>query len=268
MCSLLYDCQIEVFDLKTLQLVNQVCCLAQYPFQGSLKFGMFADRKGQLWVANSSLNNISVWPRGATSPSMILDDPGETPLDVVRGHNGVVYVSNQSGSISVYARGATSPTSTLSDPQFAAAGGVTLDAGNNLYAVVNGSRACNIDKYPADSVTPTQLGICSGVGVGFDRAGNIITTSGGQVVIYPPGTTHPMNKFGHMISPAYFAFGTLGNNLFVVDVGPFPSLGVGTINEYAYPSGTLVNTITFAPDLCNKFGCATYGVAVALPAPL
>jgi hypothetical protein len=268
MCSLLYGCQIEVFDLKTLQSVNEICCLAQYPFQGMLKFGMFADRKGRLWVANSSLNNISVWPRGASTPSMILDDPGETPLDVVRGHDGVVYASNQSGSISVYARGATSPTSTLSDPQFAAVGGVTLDSGNNLYVVVTGSRGCNIDRYPARSTTPTQLGICSDVGVGFDATGNTVTTSGGQVVIYPPGGTQPTNKFGHMISPAYFAFGTLRNNLFVVDVGQFPSLGIGTINEYTYPGGALVNTITFAPALCNKFGCATDGVAVALPAPL
>lgn len=267
MCSLLYGCMIEVFSLKGLQLVNQVCCLARYPFQGPLAFGMFTDRKGQLWVANSDLQNISVWPRGASSPTLILSDPGETPLDVVRGYNGVVYVSNQSGSVSVYARGATSPTSTLLDSRFSAVGGVTLDSRNNLYVVVNGSGGCNIDTYPAGSTTPTQLGICSDVGVGFDSAGNIITTKANQVVVYPPGGTHPIYRFGHIGNPAYFALGTLENNLFVVDAGT-GSLGTGTINEYAYPGGTLVNTITFAPALCNKFGCSTYGVAVAFPAPL
>ena len=57
--------------------------------------GLFVDHLHQLWVANSSGQNILVFPKGATTANNILNDPTGIPIDVTVCPNGTVYVSNE-----------------------------------------------------------------------------------------------------------------------------------------------------------------------------
>lgn len=97
--------------------------------------GLFVDGRGALYVCNFGAGTVTVYPRGATSPSRTLTGAGVAPIDVVVGRDGTVYVADfaegQNGHVFEYAHGSTTPTTTISLAAYPE--GLALDHSNNLF---------------------------------------------------------------------------------------------------------------------------------------
>ena len=151
---------------------------------------IFVDSKRNLWVANSGAADVEVFARGATSPSKILNDPGQFPVDVTVCPNGTVYVSNLYstsgfGSVSVYARGSTNPTGSLAFPDELSNFFITCDAKGNVFTdLTNDSDEPIVIEYSGGGGSGIQLPIS---GIAFpgaikpDNAGNLLV--GDQIAL-------------------------------------------------------------------------------------
>jgi hypothetical protein len=101
--------------------------------------GLYVDAQHDLWVANPGANDVLVFKRGASSPSVTISDPN-APNDVAQCPNGTTYVTDAGGlgGIGVYPPGHTTPVRRL-EPQISGVGGFefydTCDAKGNVFAV-------------------------------------------------------------------------------------------------------------------------------------
>jgi hypothetical protein len=103
--------------------------------------GLYVDASRNLWIANTSGNDVLVFPPGSSTPSRTLDDAGALPSDVVLGNDGTAYVANildQSGygSIEVYPPGQNEPARAIRDPNAAENLFITIDTHGNLFVTV------------------------------------------------------------------------------------------------------------------------------------
>lgn len=110
--------------------------------------GLFVDPNGDLWVAwdidygwPTQTGGAYMYAPGATTPSVVLDDPSLTPSAIAVGPDGTVYLGNWTNNtgrqtnIEFYAAGATEPTGTLLPPQQVdELGRVAIDRAGNVYA--------------------------------------------------------------------------------------------------------------------------------------
>jgi len=228
---------------------------------GGLDFpiGLAVDKKGNLYVANSNGFNVPVYHRGASMPFKTLLDPNEYPDAVTIDSKGTVYVASETttqhmpGNVAVYAGGSTSPTSTLTDPNWLSAGAVTVDSSNNLYVCfISSSGPYGVDEFLAGTTMPINLGLklehtCNGLAK--DQHQNLVVADPGalKVEVFPPGSTSPSITF-----PAGSGF---PGNLAFANVNQLYASGdngVPQVEEFAYPSGKVINKITngFQPDFC------------------
>jgi hypothetical protein len=221
--------------------------------------GLFVDKHGDLYVANSNGFNVPVYHRGTATPFETLLDPGEYPNAVTMDSNGTVYVastitpSHTAGNVAVYAGGSTTPTSTLTDPNWFSAIAVTVDSSDNLYVCFDTpSGPFGVDEFLAGTTTPINLGLnlehsCDGLVK--DRQQNLVVADPGALTVdvFPPGSTSPSITF-----PAGSGFP--GNLAFASAKKLYASgdSGVPEVDEYAYPGGKVINTITkgFQQDFC------------------
>jgi len=172
--------------------------------------GIATDAKGNLFVANSGNNTVTVYPPGQTSPSVTYSNGIGTPYHVALGSDGTLYVANVSstpsgaGSVTEYAPGSTNPKSTITNPSMSAVA-VALDASNNLYVAWYGlsSGAVAIYKYPPGSTSGTNIGLDLPVpsfpvyALAFDHAGNLLLWyetldhATKYLATFAPGATEP-----------------------------------------------------------------------------
>ena len=135
-----YDGLVNGFSLKTGQLVEQLTGF-------SLPQGLATDRKGNLYVAATGNSAVYVFGRGATSPSLILDDASWYPTGAAVSISGEVAVANKystsygQGNVSFFKPGQSEPYNTVSgsimtNPEFCA-----YDARGNLYVIGGGRGA-------------------------------------------------------------------------------------------------------------------------------
>jgi len=203
--------------------------------------GMAVDRKLNLYVANTSNNTVTVYPPGQTSPSTTYSQSLSEPAGVAVGTDGTVYVENLGNSIVEYPAGSTSPSHVISAtfPIDAA-----LDSSNNLYVTYD---FCCVEKFAPGSTTGTDLGIVLSAngGIQIDGSNNVVVANQvntPMIEVFPPGQTSPSQVFGQEGDPNPIRFDHKAKHLYVGE--PTSS----TVNVYAYPSGTKVNTITSGVD--------------------
>lgn len=100
--------------------------------------GLAVDASGNLYVANSGNNTVTVYAPGQSRPSLTYSQGVSAPLGVAVGSDGTLYVANQTGStsgtgsVTEYPAGSIQPSLTISlASEYAYA--VALDSNNALY---------------------------------------------------------------------------------------------------------------------------------------
>jgi hypothetical protein len=155
-------------------------------------YGLFADGKGGLYVANDS--TITAYRPGAVHPWITYADTN-SPLYVVTDHSGRVYAANRNGTVTEYPRQQTTPDIRIKTPGVEA-DGINVDHASNLYVAYRGRQGHgSIEEFAPNSTDGRILGmnVWAPQGLQIDRSGNIIVVETGNATIdiFPPGKTHP-----------------------------------------------------------------------------
>jgi DNA-binding beta-propeller fold protein YncE len=260
-----YDCNcIQIYDQagKNQQPIGQIGKLTHPQ-------GLFVDANEQLWVSNTGARTVLMYKRGATKPSLLLNDPREYPVDVAVHTDGTVFVANtvtagfKAGDVVVYAAGAKNPTSKLVDPHFSRVIGVAVDAKKDVFvSYIDTKNRGRVDEFIAGSTIATRLGITVNFtgGIVLDQGGNIVLNDelAPATDVYAPPNWQLTGSFGKTGIPLYLALDQSESSIYVADGSG------GAVYQYAYPSGTLVNTISAGWSGSSP----PYGVAVSPAAPL
>lgn len=225
--------------------------------------GLATDKNGNLYVANQRGKTITVYPPGATSPSLTLTE-SDKPGDVVVGGNGYVYAGDLDGGVDVYPPGGTSPVRRLTNSALSRiVSGVGVDASNNVYATglstgSFGRARPAVVKFANGSGSGTNLGL-SGLkypdGVIVDKNNNLVVTNRrgrqGEILIYPPGQTSPSGTIGTYVGPpVHSALNKAENRIYVPETDEY-------VYIFDYPSGKFTGHTYTA-------GGTTLGVASTL----
>jgi hypothetical protein len=181
--------------------------------------GLFADSKGNLWVADATAQQIYEFAPGGAAPIQTLSDPYGVPVALtIDEKTGTVYVTEYKNNfdsttlVEVYAAGSATPTASLRDPEARNGGFDAVDNHGNLYvSFMTTSNKAQIDRWMGGTGTPANLGLV------LVSAGGIVTTSSGALAVCDPysyqcGTFAPGSKkmshiFGHMGRRRGGAFG-------------------------------------------------------------
>ncbi|HEY1882572.1 MAG TPA: NHL repeat-containing protein [Candidatus Cybelea sp.] len=225
--------------------------------------GLATDAKGNVYVAEAAGNGAYIFDLGRPVPFSYLDDAGHEPYAVAVDRSGNAYVANtflleDAGFVNYYPAGSTEAEYEITDPSFEYLYGMALDRHGNLYVSyvdLTGNGA--VAKFPPGSSGPGHnLGLERGsyFGLAFDQHDDLVAANyyAGEIEVFARGASKPLRRFGHRGRPWSIAFNRQGTRLFVADFER------NEIEEYAYPAGTLVDTIA------GEKGGAFVGVATGL----
>jgi len=223
--------------------------------------GANTDRRGNLYVTNTNANTVTEYAPGSTTPSFTYSKGLTAPAGVAVDDKQNVYVSSISpASIQVFPQNVNSPTLTITNVPFPI--DLALDAAANLYVTSYTPNFANgeIIEYSPGSSKGTNLGIVTDApgGITLDKAGDIVTADQRLpgMLVFPPGATKPSKTFAlNTLDPDPVRFLRSEQRVYVGDAVD------NAVYVYAYPSGTLVDTITDGIDGPN-------GLALDPPAPL
>jgi DNA-binding beta-propeller fold protein YncE len=231
--------------------------------------GMAADSAGNVYVANTIGNTVTEYHSNGSGPVATYSQDVLGPVDVAVDSSGNVYVANFfmfDWSLLEFPAGSTTPSQEIRDsPGSAYSVGLALDAKDTLYASFqNFYSQPSVYDYapglksptaviPTGSACSTQLRCILG-GLLVDKSGNLLAADGTLpgIEVFPPGKTSPSTVFGKTGSPQSMAFASDESDVFVADTAHH------AVEEYTYPGGTLVNTISAGLK-------SVYGVAVSPP---
>jgi DNA-binding beta-propeller fold protein YncE len=121
--------------------------------------GLAVDAVGNLYVANPNgvPPTVTIYPPGATTPSMTLSQDLTVPTAVAVDKKGNVWVSNEegsdAGSVVEFPAGQTTPSTVISglNPL-----GVAVDSKRNLYVENYNSTAAFVSVYPPGATKPSK----------------------------------------------------------------------------------------------------------------
>jgi sugar lactone lactonase YvrE len=203
--------------------------------------GIATDTNGNLYVANTDGDAVTIYKPGTTSPDRTLID-SHGPDDVAVATNGYVFTGDQAGGVDVYAPGQTNPSTRLTNSGISIVRGVAVDASNNVYATgTNASSKGVVIEYTDMSGGGTNLGLQdleSPLGVLIDKNNNVVVSDVGanEIFIYPQGKTSPSSEIS--VSGPHRSAVNQQENLIYVPQGP-----AGT-EVLDYPSGARVTSVS------------------------
>ncbi len=223
--------------------------------------GAATDAKGNFYVTNTKANTVTEYAPGSVTPSFTYSNGLGAPAGVAVDAKQNVYVSSLSpASVKVFPQGTNTPSLTITNLPYPI--DLALDPSANLYVTSYTANFKNgeIVEYAQGSTNGTNLGIVTQApgGIALDKAGDIVTADQRLtgVLVFPPGKTQPSQTFAqNTLDPDPVRFLASEKQVYVGDA-------VGNaVYVYAYPSGTLVDTITDGIDGPN-------GLALDPEAPL
>ncbi len=219
--------------------------------------GSFVDKHGNLYVCNVTNQTVTMYPKGSTSYKTLYTGFAY-PTAVTVGVNGMAYVSDLVGQKVVafpYGKTRSKRTIDIEYPQ-----GVATDSKNDLYVAYNtgghGAGPGTVNKYAPKTTTGQNLDlpIVWAAGDAIDNKSDVVVADQGSgsnaaVYVFPPGSKTPSLTITQGIEdPFRLAFDNKFKHLYVADAE------ANEVFVYAYPSGTLVNTIS--SGLKSAFGVA------------
>jgi hypothetical protein len=164
-------------------------------------FGLATDNSGTLYVANllgdtgSTTGSITVYPKGATSPSLTISTGMEAPYGIAVDSKGTIWATNlNTNTIVAYKKGKTKPSETIAFGAFGQALGIAVDAKDNVW--IGNDSASAVYEIPAGKNTPVNAGL-SGlngtIGVAFGTKDVLYAANfgGSNVGVYAYGKTTP-----------------------------------------------------------------------------
>jgi sugar lactone lactonase YvrE len=211
--------------------------------------GLAVDRTGNLYVVDQNANDVLVFHKGKKVPFRTLTDTNGIAFQIAVGRDGTVYLTNEfdnnlgNGNVNEYAPGSTQPSKTLHNSRFNTVEGVGLDSNNNLYVTFDDNHVVGrIEEYaPGSSVGKLLLPkLKAAGGITFDSADDLVVCdqTAPAVKIFAQGSGNPKGEFAQrQIDPFNLALTKSQQQIFVTDPHS------GNTYEYAYPSGTLLQTI-------------------------
>jgi hypothetical protein len=195
---------------------------------------MTVDQKGTLYVANDTTPFVTIYPAGATTPSLTLTQGLSGAFGAAADASGNVWVTNPANppEILVYPAGQSTPSTTITGPLVNHPGQDFFDAAGNLW--YNDYDGFNM--IPAGSFTPQSTSYepppqPSGIALSTDGtlyAANFVG-DGHDIVAYKPGAAEPFKKLHFNGNADYMASGTIGRH------------------DYIFATNRFSNTVTFFP---------------------
>lgn len=223
--------------------------------------GANVDAKGNFYVTNTDGNTVTEYPPNSIEPSFTYSERLTYPAGVAIDGKGNVYVTNLSpASVQVFPQKTNSPNESITNVPYPI--DVALDSSGDAFVTSYTQSRDNgeILEYAAGSTQGTNLGIVTHEpgGITLDKAGDIVTADQGLpgVLVFPPGKTKASETFAqNTLDPDPVRLSRSEKEVYVGD-----AIG-SAVYVYAYPSGTLIDTITDGVDGPN-------GLALDPAAPL
>lgn len=194
--------------------------------------GLAIDAQGTLYAANYDNGiaggAVTIYPAGATIPSLTLSQGLSVPLDVAVDANGDVYVVNRGNppSIVVYPPGQSTPSRTITSTLIQVPAQVLFDSARNLYFSDN---VTGVSEIPFGSQQPVSLNLqrqggATG-GIALDpKNGNLFVSyihGPNDVFVYAPGNGVPLRKLKVVVQACFLDSGAIRNAeyIFAPDCG-------------------------------------------------
>jgi len=221
--------------------------------------GLFVDHDGALYVCNFGAGNVTVYPRGTTSPSKTLTGAGVAPIGVVVGRDGTVYVADfaegQNGHVFEYRNGATTPTTTITLAGYPE--GLALNHSGNLFVAYQKTpTAGTVLEYAphASQGRDLNLPITLVGGATVDAHDNLLVADQSNpfphVDVFAPGASQPMQRIGGFALAFDIALNHGESQLFVSQ-----PQNPAVVYAVSYPGGTILRQIS--NTLTSAYGVAT-----------
>ncbi len=241
----------------------------------SSPYAVAVDAAGDIYVpdeGHSAYDGSVLVFKDLTKPAYLkLDDRGALPSDLTVGTDGTVYVANGydqrgcggGGDVRVYAKGAASASYTICDAaigqNYSQINGITVDAKGDVFVTWEANTG-HFGLVRVFSPGPSYTGhflapkFKNPYAIAIDAQGNVVVSDVGApaVEVFARGASTPKYTLAQSGDPVRMTFDASGSHLYVADAL------ANQIDEYAYPSGALVNTIAFP-------GMQLDGVAVYPP---
>jgi DNA-binding beta-propeller fold protein YncE len=217
--------------------------------------GLALDGQGTLYVANWNLGNpggsVTIYPVGATRPSLTLTQGLSIPMDVAVDANGDVFVLNRGSnpSIVVYPPGQTTPSETITSDLIRIPTQGVFDPSGDFFF---GDNVTGVSELPYGSQQPVSLGL-QGLnvtsGVALDPVtGNLFVSTvhdDYRVYVYAPGSRQPTYALENTVGACTLASGQTGAHLDIF----VPSCGSdGTVQVFKSTSKKLRTAWAFSQD--------------------
>jgi DNA-binding beta-propeller fold protein YncE len=226
--------------------------------------GIAVDAQGTLYAANYNQNQpggtVTIYPAGATSPSLTLSQGLSAPLDVKVDTSGNVYVSNHgtSPSIAVFPPGQTTPSEIITSSLIQAPGSMTLDSSQNLFFGDGISGVLEIPYGTQQPVSVNLQGLERPGGLTFDPlTGNLFVADLqlNKVFVYAPNNENAVRTMKIGFGSCIMADGTIkhGEYIFVPDCGTSGTVLVfkhnanKPITSWSFDTGIGACCIAFKP---------------------
>jgi hypothetical protein len=185
-------------------------------------YGLFIARDKQLYVSNWTNDDVTVYPRGATSPSITYSAELSRPLYAVADAQNVFVGNANNGNIIEFKKGDTTPFATIKTVGVEV-DGLNFDVAGNLYAAYRRSDNRSdggVEVFSPGANQGRDLGInvTAPQGVVVDDAGNLLvaeTEGANRVDVFPPGSTTPSHVIGIPRVPTQIQLGRRDRLLYI-----------------------------------------------------
>jgi hypothetical protein len=186
--------------------------------------GMTIDGHGTLYVANQHGANVTIYPPGATRPSLTLSQGLSEPVGVAVDVNGDVYVTNRGATqdIVVYPPGQTIPSEYIKSSLIQDPIQPLFDSSRNLYFSDFKMGVSVIQHGSQQPVSLGLQGLSQPAGIALDPSnGNLFVNDYEgpgkyKTFVYKPGNIYPARTLKEgVVSANFLATGTIRDTRYI-----------------------------------------------------